>query len=40
MFSLRLQREHTEEVHMKIHWTNRQMSMLCAADAGDRALLG
>jgi hypothetical protein len=31
----------TEEVHMKIHWTNRQMPMLCAtAAAGNRALLG
>jgi hypothetical protein len=31
----------TEEVHMKIHWTNRQLSMLCAAAAaGNRALLG
>ena len=32
----------TEEVHMKIHWTNRQMPMLCAttaAAADDRALL-
>jgi hypothetical protein len=41
MFSLRLQREHTEEVRMKIHSTNRQMPMLCAAAAADnRALLG
>lgn len=32
----------TEEVHMKqIHWTNRQMSMLCATAAvGDSALPG
>jgi hypothetical protein len=31
----------TEEVHMKIHSTNRQQSMLCASAAvGDRALLG
>jgi hypothetical protein len=31
----------TEEVHMKIHSTNRQMPMLCAtAAAGNRALLG
>ncbi|HWF17368.1 MAG TPA: hypothetical protein VG244_14380 [Acidimicrobiales bacterium] len=31
----------TEEVHMKIHSTNRQMLMLCAiAAAGTRALLG
>ncbi len=31
----------TEEVHMKIHPTNRQMPMLCAAAAADtRALLG
>ncbi|MGO8825874.1 MAG: hypothetical protein ACLQU9_11630 [Acidimicrobiales bacterium] len=30
----------TEEVHMKIHSTNRQMPMLCAtAAADDRALL-
>ena len=30
-----------EEVHMKIHWTNRQMPMLCAAAAADtHALLG
>jgi hypothetical protein len=32
----------TEEVHMKIHSTNRQMLMLCAtaAAADNRALLG
>jgi hypothetical protein len=31
----------TEEVHMKIHSTNRQMPMLCAsAAAGNRTLLG
>jgi hypothetical protein len=31
----------TEEVHMKIHSTNGQKSMLCAsAAAGIRALLG
>jgi hypothetical protein len=31
----------TEEVHMKIHWTNRQMSKVCADAAEDhRALLG
>jgi hypothetical protein len=31
----------TEEVHMKkIHLTNRQMSMLCAPAADNRALLG
>jgi hypothetical protein len=30
----------TEEVHMKkAHSTNRQMLMLCAAAAGNRALL-
>jgi hypothetical protein len=30
-----------EEVHMKIHSTNRLMFMLCAtAAAGNRALLG
>jgi hypothetical protein len=31
----------TEEVHMKIHLTNRQKSMLCATAAADtRTLLG
>jgi hypothetical protein len=31
----------TEEVHMKIHSTNRQMPKLCAAAAADsRSLLG
>ena len=31
----------TEEVHMRIHLTKRQMPMLCAAAAADnRALLG
>jgi hypothetical protein len=30
----------TEEVHMKIHSTNSQKSMLCTAAAGNHALLG
>ena len=41
MFSLRLQREHTEEVHMKIQSMNVEKPMLCATVATDiRALLG
>jgi hypothetical protein len=38
--SMTIPKASTEEVHMKIHWTNRQMPKVCADAAEDhRALL-